>query len=290
MLLTRRPSRSARRAPRRRRASARTNDTTKLGSVAPIPHEGGSSRCTWSTHQLGPVGESHWYATNPRPRRRSARRGRRGVEKTSCADVAPPGSEPVREQDGEEGDEARAEQEEERLEARELERERAERADGRREHDRSRCGSARERGSAARPRRSTRSRRPRPSPRPSARAGREGRRAPAGRDRRRERGRVGDVSRQEHDGAEREEERVGHRSSRCPCPRTRRAACVRSACSRPRAGSTRPSRRRRGRSPCQVERPPSPGRFHASSSPPPVSAHHARYAIASGTTQTASGG
>ena len=41
-------------------ASARTNETVKLGNVAPISHEGGSRRCTWSTHQLGPVGESHW--------------------------------------------------------------------------------------------------------------------------------------------------------------------------------------------------------------------------------------
>ena len=46
-------------------ASARANDTTKLGSVAPIPHAGGSRRSTWPTHQAGPVGESHWYAANP---------------------------------------------------------------------------------------------------------------------------------------------------------------------------------------------------------------------------------
>ena len=39
--------------------------------------------------------------------------------------------------------------------------------------------------------------------------------------------------------------------------------------------------------PCHVVRPPSPGRLQASSSPPPVSAHHARYATARGTTQTA---
>ncbi len=41
-------------------ARASPNETTKLGSVAPIPHVGGSSRCTWSTHHAGPVGESHW--------------------------------------------------------------------------------------------------------------------------------------------------------------------------------------------------------------------------------------
>ena len=41
-------------------ASASTNATAKLGSVAPIDHEGGSRRCTCSTHHAGPVGESHW--------------------------------------------------------------------------------------------------------------------------------------------------------------------------------------------------------------------------------------
>ena len=45
-------------------ASPSANDTAKLGSVAPIPHVGGSSWFTWSTHQSGPVGESHWYAAN----------------------------------------------------------------------------------------------------------------------------------------------------------------------------------------------------------------------------------
>ncbi len=34
--------------------------------------------------------------------------------------------------------------------------------------------------------------------------------------------------------------------------------------------------------PCQVERPPSPGRLHASSSPPPVRAHQPRYATGAG--------
>ena len=41
-------------------ARASTNETAKLGSVAPIDQAGGSRRCTCSTHQAGPVGESHW--------------------------------------------------------------------------------------------------------------------------------------------------------------------------------------------------------------------------------------
>ena len=36
------------------------NETRKLGTVAPIPHAGGWSRSTASTHQEGPVGNSHW--------------------------------------------------------------------------------------------------------------------------------------------------------------------------------------------------------------------------------------
>ena len=41
-------------------ARASPNETTKLGSVAPTLHAGGSRRCTCSTHHAGPVGESHW--------------------------------------------------------------------------------------------------------------------------------------------------------------------------------------------------------------------------------------
>ena len=41
-------------------APASTNEKRKLGTVAPISHCGGSSRSTRSTHQLGPVGKSHW--------------------------------------------------------------------------------------------------------------------------------------------------------------------------------------------------------------------------------------
>ena len=47
-----------------REAAAATSPTrkaaTKLGSVAPIPQSGGSTCCTWSTHQFGPVGERYW--------------------------------------------------------------------------------------------------------------------------------------------------------------------------------------------------------------------------------------
>ena len=96
------------------------------------------------------------------------------------------------------------------------------------------------RGSAARRRPSRRSRTPRPSPPTVSATQREERDEAAGRDRGGQRRGVGDVARQEHDRAEREEERVGDAVADPGAPERARAGCARSGCSRPRAGSTRP--------------------------------------------------
>ena len=105
------------------RASPTANDATKLGSVAPMPQAGGSSRCTWSTHHCGPVGERNWYvAKSDQPCDEHPNPPRRRFEDVVCV-VAEPAQQPVGEEHGEQRHEERAEQEEEGLEARELERE-----------------------------------------------------------------------------------------------------------------------------------------------------------------------